>query len=132
MDRTVEYIQRCGDKISIFEGVDSLFLQALVMGVDGAVSGPTLNVAPEILIGIYDSFIRGDIKNAVQLQKKVLTLWKATCRPATLGTYPATVKEAMNMVGVPVGPPKAPLLPLQEAKKTELRIMLKHLSLAAK
>lgn len=129
MDQTIEYIKRCGDKVSVLEGIDSMLLAALVMGVDGAVSGPTLNVAPELHVGIYNSYLKGDLKKAAQLQQKVVPLWTSTCRPSTLGTYPATVKAAMNMMGIKVGPPKSPILPLPEGKKKELKVLLKDLGL---
>jgi len=53
-----------------FSGPDEMFLPGLVMGVVGSI-GSTQNVLPEIFIGIYKSFLAGDIKKAMELQKKV-------------------------------------------------------------
>jgi 4-hydroxy-tetrahydrodipicolinate synthase len=124
-----EYINACGEKMAIVQGVDSLVYSALSLGADGAVSGPTFNIAPKIWIGIYESFIKGDLEKARQLQSSLFPVVKATCRPSTLGTYPSTVKEAMNMMGLPAGPAKKPLLPLTKVNKQELRRILSDLGL---
>lgn len=126
---TAEYITKCGDKMAVIEGHDSLALSGLQLGADGLISGPSFSIAPKIWIGIYEAFVKGDLDRARKLQYKLLPLWTATCRPATLGTYPATVKEAMNMIGLPAGLAKKPLLPLAKEKRKELGRVLVDLGL---
>jgi 4-hydroxy-tetrahydrodipicolinate synthase len=42
-----------------------------------------------------------------------------------LGTFPVVVKEAMGMIGVPVGPARAPVGPLSAAARARLADALK-------
>jgi N-acetylneuraminate lyase len=53
-----------------FSGPDELFLPALNMGVVGCI-GSTQNVLPEIFVEIYKNFKEGNIKKAIELQKRI-------------------------------------------------------------
>jgi len=53
-----------------FSGYDEMFLPALSMGVVGCI-GSTQNVLPEIFVRIYDNFNQGNIKEAMELQKRL-------------------------------------------------------------
>jgi len=53
-----------------FSGPDEMFLPALTMGVSGCI-GSTQNVLPEIFVEIYKNFKEGNIKKAMELQKRI-------------------------------------------------------------
>lgn len=53
-----------------FSGPDEMFLPALTMGVSGCI-GSTQNVLPEIFVEIYRNFKEGNIKKAMELQKRI-------------------------------------------------------------
>jgi len=53
-----------------FSGPDEMFLPALTMGVSGCI-GSTQNVLPEIFVEIYRNFKEGNIKKAMELQRRI-------------------------------------------------------------
>lgn len=56
-------------EISIFNGFDEVLLGGLSMGASGGI-GSTYNIIPNTIIGIYESFLKGDINKASSLQNK--------------------------------------------------------------
>ena len=121
---TAQYIMECPDEFAVLAGRDSLILATLLYGGKGAVAA-TANVAPRLVVGIYESFIKGEIDKARELQFKLLKL-RLTF---TLGTFPVVMKEAMTLIGKPSGPAKSPVAPLPEDKKAKLKLLLEELSL---
>src|SRR6201984_924985 len=59
LQNTNEYIRVVPDRFSVLQGRDTLIYQALIFGARGAVPA-TANVAPRLLVEIYESFQRGD------------------------------------------------------------------------
>ena len=121
---TAQYIMECPAEFAVLAGRDSLILATLLYGGRGAVAA-TANVAPRLVVGIYESFIRGDIEKARELQFKLLPLRLAF----SLGTFPVVVKEAMNLLGRPAGPARSPVSSLPEEKKAKLKLLLEELGL---
>ena len=121
---TAQYIMKCPDEFAVLAGRDSLILATLLYGGKGAVAA-TANVAPRLVVGIYESFIKGDLEKARELQFKILPLRLAF----SLGTFPVVVKEAMNLMRKPSGPAKSPVSPLPEEKKRKLKLLLEELNL---
>ena len=121
---TAQYIMKCPDEFAVLAGRDSLILATLLYGGKGAVAA-TANVAPRLVVGIYENFIKGDLEKARELQFKILPLRLAF----NLGTFPVVVKEAMNIMKKPSGPAKSPVSPLPEEKKRKLKLLLEELNL---
>jgi 4-hydroxy-tetrahydrodipicolinate synthase len=84
-------------------GTDSLILQTLLEGGDGAVSG-CANLFPELMAGIYDSWKAGEMEKAKQLQEKIAP-FRATFK---MGNPNSIVKRGMKLMGHPVGPVREP------------------------
>ncbi len=59
-----------GGDINVLNGPDESMLSGLAMGADGAV-GLTYNLFPAVACGIYDSYQKGDCKEALQYQHKL-------------------------------------------------------------
>src|SRR5262245_59778720 len=112
------------EKFAVFQGRDTLILPALQFGAKGAVPG-TCNIAPDYCVGIYDSFRRGDLLQAQTLQLKLSPLRLGL----TVGTAPGPIKAAMNLLGLDVGPSRAPLAPLTAEKQEKLRNILRQMEL---
>lgn len=87
-----------------FSGPDEMFLPALTMGVVGSI-GSTQNVLPEIFLNIYRSFKEGDIKKAMEGQKRI------TVAVSLLKKYGGITawKAAMKFRGIDAGYAKRPL-----------------------
>ena len=121
---TAQYIMECPSEFAVLAGRDSLILATLLYGGKGAVAA-TANVAPKIVVGIYESFINGDLDKARELQFKLLPLRLAF----SLGTFPVVVKEALNLMGKPSGPARSPVSHLPEEKRARLKLILEELNL---
>lgn len=113
-------LRACPSDFRIFVGKDSLIYGALCYGVDGAV-GLTMNVAPALAVGIYDAFRAGDHTRARELQARVAVLREGLPR---FGSYPAPVKAALEIMGLPAGPPRLPIRPVSAGQREDLRALL--------
>ena len=121
MMRMMRYIQATeGMDFDVLSGNDALIYTGMLCGAKGGVSA-TANVYPRLVVGIYEAVKRGDLDEGRRLQYEILKFRVAFNR---LGTFPAMVKEAMNMLGLPAGPPRPPVKPLTPREREELvRIM---------
>jgi len=124
MTLTSEYIRRCGDNFSVLSGRDTLIFGTLLYGGKGSIAA-TGNIAPRLIVEIYESYIRGDVEKARQAQAKLAPLRLAF----SLGSFPVVVKEALKLVGIDVGPPREPIRPLSEEKRGKLKSILQQMGL---
>jgi 4-hydroxy-tetrahydrodipicolinate synthase len=115
LTQLAEYIRLCPPTFRAFIGRDSLIYGALMYGAAGAVAA-TANVAAPLAVGIYDAVQAGDFDLARELQRKLAPVRMAF----GLGTFPVVVKEAMGMIGLPVGPARAPVGPMSESARVKL------------
>jgi 4-hydroxy-tetrahydrodipicolinate synthase len=120
----LKYVNLLGGRISMLIGSDSLFYQALELGADGAVLGGA-NVAPKIFTKIYTAFVRGERDKALESQKMVLPIVDIM----ELGTFPSALKEAMVVMGRPLGGVRKPLTQLSDSDKKRVVESLKLIGL---
>lgn len=122
---TAEHIRRTrGKNFSVFMGRDTLIYTNLCLGGAGAVAA-CANVAPALVASIYNKFQAGDLKGALEAQFQLAPLRLAF----TLGSFPAVIKEALNMIGVEVGSCLRPTTGLNEEERAQLRAILTGLGL---
>ncbi|VBB05376.1 dihydrodipicolinate synthase signature [Lucifera butyrica] len=120
MTLTAEYIRRTRDKdFSVMAGKDTLILATLVYGGTGCVAG-TANVVPGLVVEIYDKFMAGDMNGALDAQYRLSQLRLAY----NLGSFPVVPKDALNLMGIPVGHPIRPIQPVNDANKEKLKEIL--------
>ncbi len=118
--QTMKYIDATRDMdFSVLVGNDASIFATLLSGGKGAVAA-TANVAPALIVGIYDAVQSGDIDKARELQYKLFPIRQAF----GLGTFPVVVKEAANLIGLPAGPTRRPVQGLSPEKKQELKRIL--------
>jgi 4-hydroxy-tetrahydrodipicolinate synthase len=117
----IEMIRQTGDDFVVLMGRDSLIYAGLQHGIKGAIAA-TANVAPALVAEIYQAFIEGDMARSLAAQEKLLPLRLAF----DLGTFPVVVKDAMNIIGVPVGPARRPLQSLKGEARDKLRDVLEQ------
>jgi len=108
----LRFLKTSGTKIAIFAGSDAMAYSNLEFGGSGAIIG-SANVAPKIASKIFDDYKKGDLEGARESQEKLLPIIMAL----SVGKYPAALKEAMSLIGMPVGPLKEPLQQLSIAEK---------------
>ena len=119
LQNTIEYIRVVPDRFSVLMGRDTLIFSALVNGARGAVPA-TGNIAPKLLVEIYEAFQRGDQAASMAAQKKLHPIRMAL----TLGTAPGGVKAALQMLGKPIGPCRSPVAGLSQEKLPKMRAAL--------
>jgi 4-hydroxy-tetrahydrodipicolinate synthase len=127
LQNTVEMIRAVPEGFSVLMGRDTLIFSALMFGAQGAVPA-TGNIAPRILVDIYESFVRGDqtASKAAQLKLNPVRL------SLTLGTAPGGVKAALNLLGLPIGPCRSPIAPLPADKLQRMKAALEAAGLIQK
>lgn len=113
-----------GKNFFMLQGRDTLIHAALSYGATGAVAA-CANVAPRIAADIYDKFIAGDIKGSLEAQYKLAPLRIAFA----LGSFPTVIKEALAMIGVPIGRCMPPTGAMSEAERAKLREILTGMEL---
>lgn len=67
---TFSKIKALGDNVNLLNGPDETFLCGLSMGADGGI-GTTYNFMPKMACGIYNDFKNGDMKSALEKQRKL-------------------------------------------------------------
>jgi 4-hydroxy-tetrahydrodipicolinate synthase len=119
LQNTNEYVRVVPERFSVLQGRDTLICQSLFFGARGAVPA-TANVAPKLLVEIYDSFQRGDLaaSRAAQLRLNPVRLSLA------LGTAPGGVKAALSLMGMSIGPSRGPIAPLPADRQQKMKAAL--------
>lgn len=120
LQNTIELIKLTpADTFSVLNGRDTLILAALLFGAKGAIPA-TCNIAPDLCVGIYNSFHSGDVAAARVLQDRLAPVRMSL----TLGTGNGAVKEAMTLLGRPAGPNRSPVSSLPVEKLEKLKAIL--------
>ncbi len=119
LQNTQEYIKVVPPRFSVMMGRDTLIFPALVMGTRGAVPA-TGNIAPQLLVSIYELFHHGNLEGARAAQLRLNPLRMAL----TLCTPPGAVKAALEILGMPVGPCRSPVAGIVPEKKAKMRAAL--------
>jgi len=110
---------RAGKDFHVMMGRDSLIYGALAYGATGAVAA-TANVAPKLVASIYDKYMAGDPKGALEAQYKLLPLRIAF----GLGSFPTVIKEALELLGIEAGPCAMPTGTMSAEEKEQLKKVL--------
>ncbi|WP_434311137.1 4-hydroxy-tetrahydrodipicolinate synthase [Hominifimenecus sp. rT4P-3] len=103
----------------VLSGNDSLILDTLMEGGAGAIAG-CANVYPRTMSSIYDFFVEGQGEKAREAQNSIAS-FRAVF---SYGNPNTIVKKAVNLLGYPVGPCKAPFNGLSEEGQAALKKVL--------
>ena len=122
LTNAMTYIAECPPGFKTFMGRDTLIYAALTYGCAGAVAA-SANAAPDLAVGIYDAYMAGDLDLALERQRALAPLRHAF----SLGSFPVTVKDAMNLMGLPAGPCRAPIKSLVGEPREKLIAILRDM-----
>lgn len=102
-------------------GAPAIFLDGLRAGAAGGVLGPS-TFAPEICVGLYEAFLRGQWHLARDLQRRLTLLLHRIGGPFGV----AGIKTANELRGFSAGPPRSPLAPLGRADRAAVAAALRE------
>jgi len=122
--RQISEIIRMAHDFTVLSGDDFLTLPILALGGRGVVS-VAANVAPHLMRDMYLAFREGNLKRAVEIHHKLTPLFEVLF----IDTNPIPVKKALELMGLPAGKPRLPLVELNKEKTERLRNVLKSLDL---
>lgn len=119
IDQSSEIIIRCGERVTVLSGDDSLTLPILAVGGKGVVSVVS-NIVPQDVEKMVWDYLGGMVEAAREKHQKLYPLIKALF----LETNPIPVKAAMNILGMAAGEPRLPLCQLSKENTAVLRRVL--------
>ncbi|QTL96852.1 4-hydroxy-tetrahydrodipicolinate synthase [Iocasia frigidifontis] len=122
MTLTGEFIRRTGDDFNVLIGKDTLILSGLVYGGKGAISS-TANLVPELIVKIYEEYVKGNLEEALKAQYELAPLRLAF----NMGTFPIVMKEGLKLMGIDVGNTLEPVEALDENKLSKLKKILEDI-----
>lgn len=109
---------------ALFSGDDAFTLPFIALGAQGVVSVVS-NLIPSSVVEMVNFALEGNLEKARELHYQLHPLFTG----AFLETNPAPIKEAMNLCGLPAGPCRLPLAPLQHHNKQHLTHLLHSMQL---
>jgi 4-hydroxy-tetrahydrodipicolinate synthase len=122
---TGEYLRLTrGKEFHVLLGRDTLIYAGLCYGATGSIAA-CANVAPRLVADIYDKYVAGDLKGALEAQFTLAPLRIAF----TLGSFPAVIKESLELLGIDVGACMEPVGPMSSEEKEQLKKILKEMGL---
>jgi 4-hydroxy-tetrahydrodipicolinate synthase len=127
LQNLIETVRVVPPEFTVLQGRDTLITPALMFGAKGAVPA-SCNIAPELLVEIYESFMAGDVARSKAAQERLSPVRIALM----MGTAPGVVKQAMGLIGWDVGPSRSPIAPLSVEKRVRLKEILTAAGLGEK
>lgn len=112
------------DDFNILSGEDALTLPIMALGGTGVISA-SANVDPKRMVLMVDSILNDDFIRAQELHYEMVNVIKALF----IESNPVPAKTAMNIMGLPSGPLRAPLTEMKEENIEILKNALKEADL---
>lgn len=106
-------------RLPFFNGSNPLVLDALRAGAAGWCTAAP-NLRPQPCLDLYEAVTGGDLDTAQARYDDLKPLLEFI----VAGGLPTTVKAGLELLGVPAGAPRRPLLPLEDAGRAELAGLL--------
>jgi len=124
VSKLARMIKVLGDKIAVVNGSGQAHEPyAALMGAKGWVTGEA-SLIPKTCLEMYKAELEGDYKKVLNILDKASALLDFIAGGENDAAYISRTKAAMNLVGLPGGIPRLPLLPADDKIKDELRKIL--------
>ncbi len=112
----------CQGDLDLYSGNDDEIVPIMSLGGIGVISVLS-NILPRETHEICAEFLKGNVEKARDMQLKYVSLINALFSDVN----PIPVKEAMNMMGLNMGPLRMPLAPMTDSAREALRLeLIKH------
>lgn len=114
-----EFVSQSHKDFALLVGTASMLYSGFTAGAAGGILA-LANIAPEECIRIHELTEKGELKDALDLQNRMIPVNKAvTARYGVPG-----LKYAMDLTGYYGGEPRSPLSPLNDSGKEDLKQIL--------
>lgn len=124
----IETVERLGPRMAWINGMAEMLAAPYFAAGAQAFTSGLVNFAPAISLAVWEAGASGRWKELHALvAHKVRPL--AALRERRRGYAIAVVKEAMNLLGMPGGAVRSPLVPLAPEDREDLRVVLRDLGL---
>lgn len=112
------------EEFTILSGEDGLTVPMMSLGVKGVIS-VAANVDPKRVTTMVNAALKGDFTTASELNYELYDLFEALF----IESNPVPLKTALNIMGMPSGELRMPLVPMLKENEETLRKALKDLNL---
>ena len=126
LDRVMDVVAACGDKLAVLSGDDPLTLPMISLGAVGLIS-TTANVAPREIAELTQLALEGRTAEASALHYRLLPLMRALF----LETNPIPVKAAVAMLGLCEDELRLPLLTMSAEPRAILLSAMERAGVAS-
>jgi len=117
-----ELLFNCEDRVTTFNGWDTLTFYGLAAGAKGSVWGAT-NIIPELSMELWDAVaVKGDLKRGRELWAKIWPI----CKFLESHNYASAVKTGMELRGWSTGGLRKPFALLEGEHRDKLASLLKQ------
>ncbi len=124
LSQAAQMMNLCDGNLELYSGNDDQVLPLLSIGGLGVISVLS-NIAPKQTHDMVMEYLEGDREKAMKIQLDAIPLIHALFSEVN----PIPVKAAMNMLGMEVGPLRAPLTEMTDANKEKLLAEMKKFGL---
>lgn len=114
----------CGDDLDIYSGNDDQTVPIMSVGGIGVISVLS-NIMPTYMHELCYNYLQGNKQKATEMQVKAIGIMNAMF----CDVNPIPVKEAMNILGLNVGPLRLPLYPTSDKNIELIKSKLKEMGL---
>ncbi len=122
--QVIEIARLCQDNFYIYSGNDDMIVPLLSVGGVGVIS-VVANILPRDTHDMVFAYLEGNLEKSKELQLDMKPLIDALF----IEVNPIPVKEAMNLLGMEVGPTRLPLTSMAENTKETLKNEMKNYGL---
>ncbi|MCC6491566.1 MAG: dihydrodipicolinate synthase family protein, partial [Pirellulales bacterium] len=130
-DRICQLLQATRQELFVYAGLDTVAFEGLCHGAHGWISGIP-SMVPRAARQLYSTIAEhGVLPAARQLWQKLAPLMRiqfsSYLSKGEGAHWFSVMKAALNMIGPPVGEAQPPVLPLQDAFRREIAVLLREL-----
>jgi 4-hydroxy-tetrahydrodipicolinate synthase len=124
LDQIMRIAKEMPSDFALLSGEDSWSFPIMALGGCGVISVAS-NLIPSATVEMVHKFLDGDIDGSRQLHNKYLDLMKVIF----IESNPTPVKKAMELMGMPSGKPRLPLVSVTSQSEEKIKKVLSDLAL---
>lgn len=123
-----QILERLGDRVTLFEGWDTLAFASMASGTKGWISGPA-NALPDLTQRLWRLVTKErDLSGAYEMHRKLLPFMDMVVNG---GVFNSMIKEVCGLRGYPLGATRGPFQELSEDQRRKVHALAKDLGLDA-